>query len=293
MVLRGYVAAMSAVEDLHTAARRYCADRAALWSGRYADLRAGEERERRRSGIPEPTTYSYSPEALATFPRYNVLHAVQAAVEAFTPADFASLDEARELLAAAGESAENVFTRPPNGEIERRAMDEERTLFADYMRGVSKDDLVEVAPLPFRRTLTSDESERLRNELKTRWGFDDYWYPLDRPDTAEPPENAVPFSADPFFSAEVQARLRDVLAGLGVSRLWELRELDTDSDCELDLELFEPIYTGSEGTWTDNSLDWLVYASHEASVTVAGAQLLPAFQQAFPDWRDWIYAPDW
>lgn len=293
MVLRGYVAAMSAVEALHTAARRYCADRAALWLGRYADLQAGEARERRRSGIPEPTTYAYSNEALATFPRYHVLHAIQAAVEAFTPADFASLDEARELLAAAAESAENVFTRPPNGEIERRSMDEERTVFADYMRGVSEEELAKVEPLPFRRTLTSDESEHLRNELKTRWGFDGYWYPLDRPDTAEPPENAVALTADPFFSAEVQGRLRDVLAGLGVSRLWELRELDTDSDCELDLELFEPVYTGSEGTWTDNSRDWLVYASHEASVTVAGTQLLPAFQQAFPDWRDWIYAPDW
>lgn len=99
-MFRSYVAAVSAVEALHTAARRYCADRAALWSSRYADLQAGEARERRRSGTPEPTTYAYSTEALATFPRYNVLYAIQAAVEAFTPADFASLDEARELLAA-------------------------------------------------------------------------------------------------------------------------------------------------------------------------------------------------
>lgn len=281
------------VEALHTAARRYCTDRAALWSGRYADLLAEEERERRHSGIPEPTTYSYSTEALATFPRYNVLYAIQVAVEAFTPADFASLDEARELLAAAGESAESVFTRAPNGEIERQAMGEERRLFAGYMREVSEEELARVESLPFRRTLTSDESPRLRNELKTRWGVEGHWYPLDRSDSAEPPENAVAFGADPFFSAEVQARLRDILAGLGVSRLWELRELDTDADCELDLALFEPVYTGSEGYWTDNSVDWLVYASHESSVTVAGVQLLPAFQQAFPEWRDWIYAPDW
>ena len=65
------------------------------------------------------------------------------------------------------------------------------------------------------------------------------------------------------------------------------------ADCELDLELFEPVYTGAEGSWTDSSFDWLVYASHESSVTVAGARLLPAFQQAFPEWREWIYAPDW
>lgn len=78
-----------------------------------------------------------------------------------------------------------------------------------------------------------------------------------------------------------------------MSRLWELRELDTDADCELDLEIFEPAYTGAEGFWTDRSFDWLIYASHEGSLTVAGRQLLPAFQQAFPQWREWIYAPWW
>lgn len=156
------------------------------------------------------------------------------------------------------------MTRPPHGEIERQAMDEERTLFVEYVRGLSEDELAQIDPLPFRRTLTADESQRLWSELKARWGVEGYWYPLDRPDTAEPPQNAVALGADPFFDAEVQARLRDVLAGLGVSRVWELRELDTDADCEIDLELFEPVYTGAEGFWTDGSLDWLIYASHES-----------------------------
>jgi hypothetical protein len=284
---------MSVVEALHASARRYCTDRAAMWSTRYADLQAHEAKERRRRGIPEPTTYTYSSEALATFPRYNVLDAIQAAVEAFTPADFASLAEARELLAAAGESAESVMTRPPQGEIERQAMDEERTLFLEYVRGLSEDELAHIDPLPFRRTLTAEESRRLWSELEARWGVEGYWYPLDRPDSAQPPQDAVALGADPFFDVEVQARLRDVLAGLGVSRMWELRELDTDADGEIDLELFEPVYTGAEGFWTDGSLDWLIYASHERSVTVAGARLLPAFQQAVPQWREWIYAPDW
>jgi hypothetical protein len=294
MTFARYVPNVSDIEALHTAARRYCADRAALWSDRYAALQAREATERRHQGRPEPTTFTYSTEALATFPRYQVLQAIQWAVEAFTAGDFASLAYARELLAEAGESAESVMTRAPHGEIERQAMDEERTLFAEYVRELSEDELAQIEPLPFRRTLTAQESKRLWSELKSRWGIEGfYWYPLDRPDTAEPPQDAVALGADPFFDAEVQARLRDVLANLAVSRLWELRELDTDADCELDLKLFEPIYTGAEGFWTDSSLDWLIYASHEGSVTVAGPQLLPAFQQAFPEWREWIYAPDW
>lgn len=285
---------MSSIEALHTAARRYCEDRAAWWSARYDDLRRSESAERERRGIPEPATYTYSDEALGTSPRYQILYAIQVAVEMFTAADFDSLDQARALLAAAGESAESIFTRPPKEGAERLAIDEERLLFMQYVRQVSLEELAHVDPLPYRRTLTSEESQLLRQSLKPRWGVENfYWFPLDRPDDVPPPEDAVALDAEPFFDPDVQARLRAVLETLGVARLWELREFDTDADCEIDLGLFVPTYTGAEGFWTDRTLGWLVYASHESSVTAAGAHLLPTFREAFPEWEEWIYAPDW
>lgn len=95
--------------------------------------------------------------------------------------------------------------------------------------------------------------------------------------------------AEPFFDERVQRELRGVLAGREVSRLWELRELETEVDYELDLTLFEPTYNGSEGFWIDSSFEWLVYASHEDSVTVSGAELLPTLKAAWPAWRDWTH----
>lgn len=74
-----------------------------------------------------------------------------------------------------------------------------------------------------------------------------------------------------------------------MSRVWELRELETDTNKEIDLALLEPVYTGAEGYWTDASLDWLVYASHESSVTVAGERLLPELRRRWPDWRRHLY----
>lgn len=280
---------MDQVEALHTAARRYATERAAEWENRYSDLRAEEEKSRQREGLPEPTTYSYSSEALATFPRYQVLHAIQAAVEALTPADLGSLGEARELLAMASAEARSIFTRPPVGKIEQSAMAEEREQFAQYVRGLSDEELARVEPLPFRRTLTEAESARLWAELKNRWRVEGHWYPLDRARDVEPPPHAQAFNADPFFDPKLQQQLRDALAELGVSRVWELRELDTDTDKEIDLVLLEPVYTGAEGCWTDASLDWLVYASHESSVTVAGEALLPELQRRWPDWQRHLY----
>jgi hypothetical protein len=281
------VKAVDDVEALHTAARRYTAERAAEWEHRYSDLR--EEESRRREGRPEPMIYGYSQEALATFPRYNVLHAIQAAVEAFTRVDLGSLYEARELLAMAGAQAQSIFTCPSVGDVEQRAMDEEREQFARYVRGLSYEQLARVEPLPFARTLPEAESARIWPELKNRWGVERYWYPLGRASDAEPPPHAEAFNADPFFDPELQQQLRDALAELGVSRVWELRELDTDTDKEIDLALLEPVYTGAEGYWTDASLDWLVYASHESSVTVAGQALLPELQHRWPDWHRHLY----
>jgi len=71
--------------------------------------------------------------------------------------------------------------------------------------------------------------------------------------------------------------------------VWELRELETDTNKEIDLALLVPIYTGAEGYWTDASLGWLVYASHESSVTVAGETLLPELQRRWSGWRHYLY----
>jgi len=161
-------------------------------------------------------------------------------------------------------------------------------MFVQYVRGFPDDDLTEVERLPFRRTLAVSEREQVWSEIKARWGIEGYWYPL----SAKAPKDALALDAEPFFDAETQTRLREALAAIGVSRVWELREFDVDPespDRELDLEFFEPVYTGAEGFWTDRSLDWLIYASHEDSVTVAGRRLLPAFKHAVPEWAKWIY----
>ena len=277
------------IEALHTAARRYCFDRAAQWSARYDELLAAKEQGRRHSGLLEPIELAYTDEELATFPRYQVLHAIQAEIEAFVPSDFASLEEARELLAEAGLSAESLFTRPPTGEIEREAMAGERRLFAAYVREFPEEKLSTVETLSYRRTLTEDERRRILTQLRQRWGVDGYWYPLDRPLGDDPPPFAHAFDAEPFFDPGLQRVLRDVVGALGVTRLWEVRELESERDNELELSLFDPVYNGSEGFWTARSFDWLVYASHESSVTIAGAELLPALQRAWPAWSEFSY----
>jgi hypothetical protein len=272
---------LSPVEALHTAARHYCIERIDLHEAHAPSVG-------RRS--------------------WGVWHEIQAAVEALTPADLSLAAEARERLLSAGANAfMNDRTGRPRDPVARQALKD----FAEYVQGVSYAELAHVEPLPFRRALSESESEQLWGELETRWGIKGMSYPFDHQSRDEPPPNTQVFEDDPFFDQDVQHRLRRALAGLGVSRLWELQErrflrdarfadgVDGQTvrwgrDYEIDRELLEPVY--DETFWTNISFDWLIYKSHEYTVTISGAELLRAVQQSWPQWRGfiwpWSHAPE-
>jgi hypothetical protein len=110
------------------------------------------------------------------------------------------------------------------------------------------------------------------------------WWPLKE---GPAPPDVVTFHTDWLDEMKVAA-VREVLIGHGVSRIWELREFG-EWGCEQSFSVLEPVYTGEEGYWTSSSSDWLVYASHESSVTLAGEWLVASFRQRFPECDQFSY----
>ncbi len=99
---------MEAGVAIHTAARRYCLERYALWAGRYAEIA-------RRGGDRERDGYRYTSEALARFPRYNVLNAIRVELERIHFGELRDFDGAKARVLRAGEAANDDFTRKPIG----------------------------------------------------------------------------------------------------------------------------------------------------------------------------------
>jgi hypothetical protein len=262
---------------LHTAARRYCLERHAYWSDRYAEI-VRKRGDRQRDG------YHYTAEALATFPRYNVLNAIRIELEKTDPTKFGELENTRSLLVAAGETADDEFTREPIGEIDAGAIAEERASFCRHIRGLQPSDLKVVEPLPYRRVLTTAESQSIWSRLRTRWEIaNGYWYPV--ADCKLP--GVIAFHSNAFEKAVTDEQLRAILVERGISRIWELREYGPEY--EVDVSLLEPRYNGAEGYWSSDDLDWIIYASHEASVTVGG-WLVAHVKVLWPSWEAHVWS---
>lgn len=56
---------------------------------------------------------------------------------------------------------------------------------------------------------------------------------------------------------------------MGTDRVFQLRE-HGDSNYLLSVDGWEPCYDGTEGFWFPESLHWIMYASHENSMTTGG-----------------------
>lgn len=261
------------IELLHTAARRYCVDRIAHWH------RAYDEQQARRSKRFDDR---HPDDEDRIFPRCNVLGAILSEIERWLPADAASLDDARARLTAAARTAAGPFTSSMSP-IANAAMADERVAFERFATDSTAADWAAAAPLPFRRMLADADADARYRAFCARWGTWHGGYP----DRDEVP-STLTLHVEVWDDLPFLATLRTILADHSVDHLFELRELG--GSAEVSLAATEFTYNGSEGYWyADAGEPWMIYASHEASVTLGGAWLLAAVRAALPTLDDYVY----
>lgn len=265
---------MNIIENLHTAVRRYCIDRSFYWHEKYNELQSNEK---------DRSASDYSDKAYYIFSRYNVLGAILIEIERFRPEEFKTLDEARSFFKLVVNEAQSMFTDSPSSNIARMAMREEREALGKFIDDLTEQDLSAIEPLFYRRVLSNEESKLVRGKLQRRWEIPKhYWYPL----AVEQPENVEAF-LDDFFEKEIGAnKLREILQKHAVNRIYEIRE--DMLDYEFELSVLDPYYNGAEGFWCDKNFDWVIYASHESSITIGG-WLLAEIKKIWLNWEERIW----
>ena len=135
--------------------------------------------------------------------------------------------------------------------------------------------------------LTGGESDRLWEKIRRVWNIGEgYWFPLK--DGPIPP-HVLAFHTDYFQKIGGEELLREGLAKRGVTTVFLLCEFG-DPEYEIELGTFLPGYRdGGEQYSTSNETDWVVYASHESSITICGLWLTDFFRQLHPDCAERTY----
>jgi hypothetical protein len=271
---------MNAVAALHNAARRYCLEQITHWQQAYTELcAAGNDRASKPGG-----SWTYTEEAYGLFPRYNVLQAILSEVERAVPTDFDSIDTARTWLAKAAETAQNPFTVNPNHPTEERAMAEERDAFVHFVGHSDEDDWWRSPPLPYRRVLQTDEADAHYQDFRQRWG---QWYGGAANDQRHEDQCLTLHTDWVDVQPGHEQAIQSMLSTRGITRLIEIREFG--DNYELDLQAASFSYDGAEGYWFVDNLDWMIYASHESSITFGGDWLIQAVRNSTPDIEKYVY----
>jgi len=271
---------------LHTAARRYCQQRFADWFQDYKDLQAREKWQIEDSFA---SGWHYSEDAYRIFPRYRVDEAIQVEVERLTPDREPSLEALRTRLNRACNVAEIRLHGEITNLTAREALHQEADDFRAYISVLNESDLRSIEPLPYRRVIDDSESRRLWNQLKRVWGMGDgHWFPLKE---GPVPPNVIVFHDDYFQEIGGVALLQNALKAQGIGKVFQLHEFGPpEPEYEIDLSIFVPTCgSGGEQYSTSGLSDWVVYASHESSVTICGDWLTRNIEETLPDWNQHTY----
>jgi hypothetical protein len=140
------------------------------------------------------------------------------------------------------------------------------------------------------RDLDEAAGKMLWTELAAAWDLNpdkEYWYPL----AESSRRDVLAFQASYFRRVMNSGALIAALRGRSIDRIVEFCE--GGGTRELAAEDLDPEYTGEEGYWSAAPWDWILYASHESSITVGGQWLITAVQVAWPEWQRHVWtSPD-
>jgi hypothetical protein len=236
-------------------------------------------------------------------PGDGILDDILLEIERAVPKDFNTEEEVRSYLLDAGRRAklftgytargrcdERVIQYHEPKESERAGSEIRRAEYLQYITDLSSEQAALTKPLPYRHAMSGTKRRRVGKKLAERWDVDPcshYWYPLWRWDQPLPPD--VLAFQDAWFHKEVGVEaLQNILLRRGITRVWEINEVREDPEYELDPRLCW-FMGGLEMYWSSRELDWLIYASHERSMTFAGDWLINAVKEAWPNWERRIY----
>jgi len=247
-----------------TLARIYCKNNYRYWIVKYQNERTGND-----------YPYTYTDKDYDLFPRYLVLAYLLKKIDLLVGRKFKTFTGCVSELLNAASYPDNE----PNDKIKLTKEDEKRN-YREFILSLNQNEVANLAVkrLSYRKKLGKHESEKIRKRLLEKWNYSGYWYPIDgnyRDDALFLPEKYI---------APFEKEITAIIQSISLKRFYAIDECGDDyrnsiSDFTLSL------YDGSEKFCCDNTFDWVVYGSHESTISFGGEKLIPQIKELLKDYE--------
>jgi hypothetical protein len=144
-----------------------------------------------------------------------------------------------------------------------------------------------------KRDIDKEKSLSLKQNLRGVWDINGYyWYPLAK--TAR--NDIIAFDYKYVDDKSKIDFLKEILASHGVTYIYEYA-WGTDNCVQYDITKIDQVFWRSdprfwecynEGFWFSDKMDWIIYFSHEETVTIGGQRVVDAVKSKWSDWSNYI-----
>jgi len=258
-------------------ARNYCHDNFCYWYDKYQNKRFNND-------YPN----AYTDKDYDLFSRYIKLRSILKGLDLLTGWKYKTLNSCVQSLLEAADYQENLLCNQTTSNAEAAAIMDEKRKYQEFILSLSESDLMKasVKNIAYKKKLGKHEAEKVRKELHVKWNYNgDYWCPLIGVEPIKTlflmKKNIIPFKKD----------IIDKVMHISKRRYYEIEETGDDykySIHSFDLDLYETICC-------DNTFSWVVYGSHENTISFGGELLIQKIESLFSHCEDILnkWEVDW
>lgn len=133
----------------------------------------------------------------------------------------------------------------------------------------------------------SQYADDLLKQLTSIWDIEKhYWYPLYECKRSD----VIAFNDN--YIEDIASKVLDIQHILLLQNNIRIFEMQEDRTIQvIETTSLDPSYDNKYGErfWFTEDMNWLIYASHEGSITFGGQELISALKERWPDWTSHVF----
>lgn len=157
--------------------------------------------------------------------------------------------------------------------------------FEEYVRNLNPNKINLIKPIAYKRRLKTEEIERFVKSLKDKFDFDSwyhginnyYWEPLVQTKNTQP---SIYLDIEIIKKKEIDSIVQ-VIKSISGERIYLLTEELENLNYELETSSLD--FDWIESAYCDLETSWLIYISHEGTITFSGNHFINELENRLPD----------